>query len=105
MEPVSAFPAELIEVRKDERFDERRLAEWLRGRLEGSEQLLLVRQFGGGHANLTYCCATARARRRRVRAAPAAAGPYAARSHDMQREYARSRSSAFLRLRPRAYAA
>src|SRR5262245_66685488 len=45
---------ELIDVRSEERFDEPRLAEWLSGRLEGSEQPLRVRQFGGGHANLTY---------------------------------------------------
>src|SRR5690606_10596397 len=50
----AALPPETIEVRPDERFDEARLAAYLRGRLPGSDQPLTVRQFGGGHANLTY---------------------------------------------------
>ena len=45
---------EFIEVRSDERFDEARLAEYLRDRLPGAERPLEIRQFGGGHANLTY---------------------------------------------------
>ncbi len=45
---------ELIEVRSDERFDEARLAEYLRDQLPGADRPLQVRQFGGGHANLTY---------------------------------------------------
>lgn len=43
-----------IEVRSDERFDEAVLADYLRGKLRGSELPLTVRQFGGGAANLTY---------------------------------------------------
>ena len=43
-----------IEVRADERFDEVKLADYLRGQLPGSENPLTVRQFGGGAANLTY---------------------------------------------------
>ncbi len=43
-----------IDVRPDERFDEARLADYLRGRLPGSDRPLAVRQFGGGAANLTY---------------------------------------------------
>ncbi|HLY27102.1 MAG TPA: phosphotransferase, partial [Aggregatilineales bacterium] len=43
-----------IEVRQDERFDESRLADYLRGKLPGSDAPLMVRQFGGGAANLTY---------------------------------------------------
>ena len=39
---------ELIEVRSDERFDEARLAEYLRDRLPGGDRPLKVRQFGGG---------------------------------------------------------
>ena len=45
------------EVRPDERLDEGRLQDFLRGRLEGSERPLHVRQFGGGAANLTYSLA------------------------------------------------
>jgi aminoglycoside phosphotransferase (APT) family kinase protein len=88
MQPAAASSPELIEVRKDERFDERRLAEWLRGRLEGSEFPLTVGQFGGGHANLTYLLrfgAGEGAREYVLRRPPL--GPVAARAHDMQREY------------------
>ena len=45
---------ELIEVRSDEQFDVACLAEYLRDRLPGADRSLEVRQFGGGHANLTY---------------------------------------------------
>ncbi len=45
---------EVIQVRDDEGFDEARLAGFLSGRLQGSDGALSVRQFGGGHANLTY---------------------------------------------------
>ena len=47
--------SELIDVRPDESFDEARLADYLREKLEGADGPLRVRQFGGGHANLTYC--------------------------------------------------
>jgi aminoglycoside phosphotransferase (APT) family kinase protein len=88
MSPAPAPPPELIDVRSDERFDERRLALWLRGRLEGSEQPLSVRQFGGGHANLTYllCFGEGSDAREYVLRRPPL-GPVAARAHDMQREY------------------
>ncbi len=43
-----------IDVRPDERFEESRLANYLRSKLPGSENELRVRQFGGGAANLTY---------------------------------------------------
>ncbi len=46
--------SDIIDVRADERFDEGRLANYLRGQLPGSDQPLAVRQFGGGAANLTY---------------------------------------------------
>jgi aminoglycoside phosphotransferase (APT) family kinase protein len=105
MGPTPASPPELIDVRSDERFDERRLAEWLRGRLEGGEQPLSVRQFGGGHANLTYLLrygAGARAREYVLRRPPL--GPVAARAHDMQREYrALSRLWQAFGPAPRAY--
>jgi aminoglycoside phosphotransferase (APT) family kinase protein len=77
-----------IDVREDERFDETRLAAYLRGRLEGSEQSLEVRQFGGGHANLTYLLVyggDGAAREYVLRRPPL--GPVAPGSHDMAREY------------------
>ncbi len=46
--------SDIIDVRADERFDEARLAGYLRGRLPGADRPLTVRQFGGGAANLTY---------------------------------------------------
>ncbi len=78
----------LIDVRPDERFDERRLAAWLRGRLEGADRELRVRQFGGGHANLTYLLRFGDgpdARELVLRRPPL--GPVAAGAHDMRREH------------------
>ena len=73
-----------ITVRPDERFDESRLSEYLRGKLEGSEKALNVRQFSGGAANLTYLldygvCEYV------LRRPPL--GPVAPSSHDMTREF------------------
>jgi aminoglycoside phosphotransferase (APT) family kinase protein len=76
--------ADVIAVRDDERLDERRLADYLRGRLPGSEQALAVRQFGGGHANLTYLLRFG-AVEYVLRRPPL--GPVAPGSHDMKREY------------------
>jgi len=79
---------ELIEVRPDERFDEMRLAGWLSGRLPGSDGPLAVRQFGGGHANLTYWLRFGegpRAVEYVLRRPPL--GPVAPGSHDMSREH------------------
>lgn len=45
---------ETIEVRADERLDLARLEPWLRANLGDADGALAVRQFGGGHANLTY---------------------------------------------------
>ncbi|HSB62244.1 MAG TPA: phosphotransferase, partial [Vicinamibacteria bacterium] len=73
-----------IDVRADERFDEERLADYLRGRLEGAQGALSVRQFGGGAANLTY--ALRYGEREYVLRRPPL-GPVAPSSHDMAREY------------------
>jgi aminoglycoside phosphotransferase (APT) family kinase protein len=84
---VSA-PPELIDVRPEERFDEARLAAWLRGRLAGSERGLTVRQFAGGHANLTYLLrfgAGDGALEYVLRRPPL--GPVAPGAHDMAREH------------------
>ena len=97
--------SDVIDVRPDERFDERRLAEWLRGRLEGAELPLRVLQFGGGHANLTYLLqfgSPPDGREYVLRRPPL--GPVAASAHDMHREYrALSRLWRGFPLAPRAY--
>jgi aminoglycoside phosphotransferase (APT) family kinase protein len=79
---------EVIDVRTEERFDDQLLAEYLRGRLEGSERSLTVRQFPGGHANLTYLLQYGEgddSLEYVLRRPPL--GPVAASSHDMHREY------------------
>jgi aminoglycoside phosphotransferase (APT) family kinase protein len=77
-------PADTIEVRPDEQFDEDRLADYLRGQLPGTEHDLTVRQFGGGAANLTYLLdyGTHQYVLRRPPLGPVARG-----AHDMEREY------------------
>ncbi|MBW2285017.1 MAG: phosphotransferase [Deltaproteobacteria bacterium] len=45
---------EIIEVRSAHRFDEKRLADYLKGRLEGFSGDLNVRQFGHGQSNPTF---------------------------------------------------
>jgi aminoglycoside phosphotransferase (APT) family kinase protein len=83
--PTPPTPSDVIEVRPDERFDEARLAAYLRGRLPGSEAPLTVRQFGGGHANLTYLLRFGDAVEYVLRRPPL--GPVAPGSHDMAREH------------------
>ena len=73
-----------IPVRPDERFDETRLAEYLRGKLPGADQPLTVRQFSGGAANLTYLLGLG-SRSYVLRRPPL--GPVAPSAHDMGREY------------------
>jgi aminoglycoside phosphotransferase (APT) family kinase protein len=98
---------ELIDVRPDEGFEVARLADWLRGRLEGSELPLTVRQFGGGHANLTYLLHYGDgdgdgAREYVLRRPPL--GPVAKSAHDMHREYrALSKLWRAFRPAPRAF--
>src|SRR5262245_10406527 len=85
---ATGAPDELIDVRPDERFDEAALVAWLAGRLEGGEGRLRVRQFGGGHANLTYLLGFgegASACDYVLRRPPL--GPVAAGAHDMWREH------------------
>lgn len=81
-------PADVIEVRPDERFDATRVAEYLRGKLAGSDRALSVRQFAGGHANLTYLLRYGEgegASEYVLRRPPL--GPVAPGSHDMSREH------------------
>lgn len=73
-----------IPVRPDERFDEKRLATYLKGRLPGTGNPLTVRQFGGGAANLTYLL-DYDSHQYVLRRPPL--GPVAPTSHDMGREY------------------
>ncbi|KAA3658572.1 MAG: phosphotransferase family protein [Chloroflexi bacterium] len=73
-----------IEVRLDERFEEGRLADYLRDKLPGAENPLQVRQFGGGAANLTYLLDFG-THEYVLRRPPL--GPVAKSAHDMAREY------------------
>ena len=79
-----AIPPETIPIRSDEDFDHDALAAYLRGKLPGSEAPLTVRQFGGGHANLTYLLRYGEVEYV-LRRPPL--GPVAATAHDMGREY------------------
>jgi aminoglycoside phosphotransferase (APT) family kinase protein len=88
MSKSSSAKPEIIEPRPDERLDEGAVAEFLRGRIEGSELPLRVRQFSGGHANLTYLLEYSQGDRRYeyvLRRPPL--GPVAKGAHDMGREY------------------
>ncbi len=75
---------ETMEVRPEERLDLKRLEPWLRDNLEGATGPLTVRQFGGGHANLTYLLDFA-GREYVLRRPPL--GPVAPSAHDMRREH------------------
>ena len=75
---------ELIPVRKDEDFDHIRLAEYLCGKLPGTDVPFEVIQFAGGHANLTYLLRYGDVEYV-LRRPPL--GPVAATAHDMSREY------------------
>jgi aminoglycoside phosphotransferase (APT) family kinase protein len=81
--PGTAAP-ETIAIREDEDFDHERLAAYLRGRFPGSDRPLAIRQFGGGHANLTYLLQYGE-QEYVLRRPPL--GPVAAGAHDMGREY------------------
>jgi aminoglycoside phosphotransferase (APT) family kinase protein len=86
--PGVADPPELIDVRPDERFDQAPLAAYLRERLPGADAPLEVRQFGGGHANLTYLLrfgAGTSAVEYVLRRPPL--GEVARSAHDMRREH------------------
>jgi aminoglycoside phosphotransferase (APT) family kinase protein len=77
-----------IEPREGEELDPDKLASFLAGKLPGAEGVPEVRQFGGGHANLTYCLRFGEgevAVEYVLRRPPL--GPVAPGSHDMGREY------------------
>jgi len=73
------------DVREDERLDVARLRGWLAGRLPGLVGDLEIRQFRGGHANLTYLLRAGDGREWVLRRPPL--GPVAPKSHDMAREF------------------
>jgi len=81
MRPV----ADVIDIRPEERFDEERLAQFLAGRLPGSDTPMTVRQFGGGRANLTYLVQFESGEEYVLRRPPL--GPVAPGAHDMSREF------------------
>jgi aminoglycoside phosphotransferase (APT) family kinase protein len=76
--------AEIIAPRADEQFDTSRLEPYLREHVPGATGPMAVRQFGGGHANLTYLVTFAD-REFVLRRPPL--GPVAPGSHDMRREH------------------
>ncbi len=82
--PVSELLDASSEVRPDERFDEARLEEFLRANVSGLDGAMEVRQFHGGHANLTY---DVRFGDRELVLRRPPLGPVAPKSHDMRREF------------------
>ena len=77
-------PSDSAPVREGEQIDAHALAAYLRGRIAGVEDGLTVRQFPGGHSNLTYLMETG-GREYVLRRPPL--GPVAPKAHDMAREY------------------
>jgi len=76
--------SDTIAVRPDEAFDVDALRDHLAAKLPGAERDLTVRQFGGGHANLTYLLDYGQVEYV-LRRPPL--GPVAPGSHDMKREF------------------
>jgi aminoglycoside phosphotransferase (APT) family kinase protein len=98
---MDKFGDDTIAVRADEQFDAEKLAQFLYGRLPGTENPLRVRQFGGGAANLTYLLDYG-SHEYVLRRPPL--GPVAHKAHDMQREYTvLSRLYAAFPYAPRAF--
>ena len=83
------------EVRADERFDEARLAAYLAAELPDLSGPLVVEQFRGGHANLTYLLRIGTTELV-LRRPPL--GPVAPKAHDMAREFRALRALAPLYL-------
>jgi aminoglycoside phosphotransferase (APT) family kinase protein len=77
--------ADVIPVRADERFDEVKVKEFLEGKLDGADQPMIVQQFGGGAANLTYLLTFGNDHQYVLRRPPL--GPIAPSAHDMAREF------------------
>ncbi len=93
--------SDTIEIRPGEALETERLEPYLRERLPGVAGEFSVRQFGGGHANLTY--AVRFGEREYVLRRPPY-GPLPKGGHDMQREYrVLSKLYATFPLAPRAF--
>jgi hypothetical protein len=82
--PMMQRDADTIDVRPEEALDTTRLEPYLRERLDGAGGAFELRQFGGGHANLTYLIRFG-AREWVLRRPPL--GPVAPGAHDMRREH------------------
>ena len=92
---------EVIDVRPEERLDVARLEPYLREHLSDARGPFELRQFGGGHANLTYLVCFGE-REYVLRRPPL--GPVPERSHDMKREHAvLSKLYASFPLAPRSF--
>ncbi len=76
--------SDLIDIRPEEAFDVQRVADFLQGQVPGAEGVPTVRQFSGGHANLTYLLRYPEIDLV-LRRPPL--GPVAPGSHDMSREF------------------
>jgi len=76
--------SDTIQVRSDETLDQDSLSFYLKGKLEGSDNSLEIRQFPGGKANLTYLLNYG-THEYVLRRPPL--GPIAPGAHDMKREY------------------
>ena len=93
---------EVIDVRPDEQLPLERLEPWLRAHLPAADGACTVRQFGGGHANLTYLVRFGE-REYVLRRPPL--GPIAPTAHDMTREHrVLARLHAGFPLAPRSHA-
>lgn len=77
------YQEDLIDLRVDEHIDAPKVADFLHGKLPGSDQPLTIRQFSGGAANLTYLL-DFESHEYVLRRPPV--GPVAASAYDMQRE-------------------
>lgn len=95
--------SDVIDVRPDERFDIDAVVEWMASQPNLPEGRPLVRQFGGGKANLTYLLQFPDGEEIVLRRPPL--GPVATSSHDMTREFrVLSRLWRVFDKAPRAYA-
>ena len=77
-------PSDTAPVRPDEELDHAKLAAYLAGQLDHVIEPLAIRQFPGGHSNLTYLV-VAGATEYVLRRPPL--GPVPPKAHDMAREY------------------
>jgi aminoglycoside phosphotransferase (APT) family kinase protein len=92
---------EVIDVRAEERLDTAALEPYLREHLHEPDGAFTLRQFGGGHANLTYLIAFGQ-REYVLRRPPL--GPVPPNAHDMRREHrVLSRLHRAFPLAPQAY--